>query len=253
MNQEEEHFKKRLIDLANQAYQNNCYTFTDFLSLPEQSCFLENQKEFLNPVYALSGGAQGCERQMLRFGSPEELGYEIDFPIVCIVIKPLIEKFAENLTHRDYLGTLMHLGVERKMIGDIMIREKTAFVFANEKISGYIVNNLEKIRHTNVTCTITETIPEYLEPELEGKELIVASERLDAIVAKFCKISRSQADELFREKKVFCNGRLCENVAHKLKEGDAVTVRGTGKFYYRGVRFETKKQKLCIQIEQFRS
>lgn len=250
MNQEEEYFKKRLLDLANQAYQNNCYTFTDFLSLPEQSCFLENQNKFLNPSYVLFGGCEGLERQIIRFGNPEELGYEIAFPIVCIVIEPLMEKFAEILSHRDYLGALMSLGIERKMIGDILIRGKTAYVFANEKIAGYIINHLDKIRHTNVTCRISDTVPEYLKPKMVQTQLIVASERLDAIVAKFCKTSRSQADELFREKKVFCNGRLCENTAHKLKEGDVVTVRGYGRFYYRGVRFETKKERLCIEIEQ---
>ena len=253
MNQEEEYFKKRLKELADQAYQNNCYTFTDFLSLQEQSCFLEEQKNLCNPSYTLWGGQEGCERQMLRFGDPGELGYEVPFPIVCIAIKPLLEKFAENLSHRDYLGALMNLGIERKLVGDILIHGKTAYVFVCEKIAGYIKENLGKIRHTNIVCTIPDTIPDYIKPKTEFRELIVASERLDGIVAKFCKITRSQADELFREKKVFLNSRLCENTAHRLAENDIITVRGYGKFYYRGIRHETKKEKLCIQIEQYQS
>lgn len=76
-----------------------------------------------------SGGVDGCERQILRFGDEESLGYDAGFPICCIEIKPLIEKFADALTHRDYLGALMHLGIERSTLGDIMIRDKTAYLF----------------------------------------------------------------------------------------------------------------------------
>lgn len=253
MNHEEEQLKKRWLDLSEQAYQGGCYTFTDFLSLPEQSCFLEGKKELHNPPYTLFGGQEGCERQMLRFGNPEELGYEVPFPITCIQIKPLSEKFAENLGHRDYLGALMNLGIERKMIGDILIYEKSAVVFVCEKLSGYIIGNLEKIRHTNVSAAIAETVPDYMKQELESKELIVPSERLDGIVARFAKLSRSQTGALFREKKVFCNGRVCENTAHKLTADDVVTVRGYGKFYYRGVRAETRKEKLCVRIEVYRA
>lgn len=75
----------------------------------------------------LYGGREEAERKILRFGSEAELGYEQPFPICCIRIRPLSAKFADKLSHRDYLGALMNLGIERSTIGDILPGEGEAF------------------------------------------------------------------------------------------------------------------------------
>ena len=86
---------------------------------------LESNKHVLGK-YILFGGCDGTERNIARFGNSEELGYEEDFPIVCLEILPKSEKFAEPLCHRDFLGALMNLGIERKNIGDISVMHKRA-------------------------------------------------------------------------------------------------------------------------------
>ena len=101
--------KKRASELADKSYMQNIFTFTGFLSLAEQECLYRSMEEKHFRQFALWGGSEGCERQMARFGSPEELGYEEDFPIVLIKISPLMEKFADALTHRDFLGAVMNL------------------------------------------------------------------------------------------------------------------------------------------------
>ena len=107
---EEQQFCNRLRDLANKSYQQNIYTFSAFLGLSEISVYEQMKKEisFAHPM--LFGGYGMAERQMVRFGSPQEFGYEEEFPITCIHVTPLLAKFADELSHRDFLGALMNLG-----------------------------------------------------------------------------------------------------------------------------------------------
>lgn len=248
---EEEFLQKRFVDLANQSYRNNIYTFTGFLSASEQDLFYRTLPQIGGIEYMLSGGVEGCERQMLRFGSPEQLGYEEEFPICCVEIKPTAPKFADKLTHRDFLGALMNLGIERSTLGDIFITEKIGYVFCQEKVADYMLANVDRIRHTTVKCRRLTEAPEAVKPTLKQENLIVSSERLDGIIAKLFHLSRSQSLLLFREKKVFVNGRCMENNSGVCKADDVVSVRGYGKFVYRGLVHETKKGNLSITLERY--
>ena len=104
--------KKRFIELANRAYNSGVYTFTDFLGLAEQSAFSEIKKELRGIPYTAFGGAVGAERVMIRFGSEEVCSYEQPFPISVVKIEPSSQKFADKLTHRDFLGSILNLGIE---------------------------------------------------------------------------------------------------------------------------------------------
>ena len=251
MNAEETLFKKRLMELANKSYTNSQYLFTGFLSMSEQDSFYQLEREMSYVPVTMFGGTKDCERVMLRFGSEELCGYEEAFPIACIEIAPLMEKFGEILSHRDYLGALMNLGIERSTLGDIIIIEKTAYLFCTEKMVTYIIDNLTQIRHTHVKCKITEQVPQSAITKIERKSCIVHSERADSIIAKLYNMSRSQGVELFRAKKVFINGRLNENNSGMLKLGDRVSVRGYGKFIYQGTAYETKKGKISVEVDVY--
>lgn len=249
MNAEEEQMKKRLRELAERSYRGNCYTFTDFLSPAELSCYYELERELSFAGAKVSGGSEGRERCMIRFGNPEELGYEEDFPIVCLKIEPLMKKFAEDLTHRDFLGALMNLGIERSTLGDIILQEKDAFLFCKEAIAPYIMENLTRVKHTSVLCRMTEELPGEAEADLKDIKIQIASERIDGVVAKVYKLSRSDSADLFLQKRVFVNGRLCENNSHMLKEQDQISIRGFGKFIFAGGCGVSKKGKLNVLIQ----
>lgn len=249
MNAEEVLLKKRLTELANKAYSNNQYLFTGFLSLAEQDIYYRMEQELSYVPVTLFGGTADCERVMIRFGGEEICGWEEPFPIVCIEMAPLMEKFSEQLSHRDYLGALMNLGIERSTLGDIVIMDKKAYVFCADKMAPYILENLVRIRHTHIRCGYAETVPQSVITRLERKNCIVSSERADGMIAKLYNLSRSQSVELFREKKVFVNGRLNENNSGALKVGDRVSVRGFGKFIFRGTAYETKKGRLSVDVD----
>lgn len=243
--------KKRLAELAEKSYRNNQYVFTNFLNMAEMNAFYEMRKEISYIPFTAFGGTENCERLMLRFGSEELFGYEEPFPIVCIQAEPLIEKFADNFSHRDFLGAIMNLGIEREVVGDIAIKGKRAYIFCTEKIAPYIAENLVQVKHTSMRCVVLEEAPEILKPMFEKREVTAASERIDAILGKLCNLSRSQSILAFREKKVFVNGRQCENNSYQLKPKDVVTFRGFGKFVYEGMKYETKKGKVCAEVSVY--
>lgn len=243
--------KKRFEELANKTYRNNLYTFTNFLTMAEQDCFYQIQKEISYVPYTMFGGTEDCERLMIRFGSEELCGYEEPFPICCILIEPLIRKFADELSHRDFLGALMNLGIERNLLGDIIIKENKGYLFCQEKMSSFIVDNLDKIKHTSVKCSITEDVPETTATKIQEMTLVVSSERCDGVIAKVFQLSRSQCVDLFREKKIYVNGRLYENNSGILKTDDKVSVRGYGKFEYCGMQHETRKGRISMKVRKY--
>lgn len=244
MNQEEERLRKRFRELAEQAWQRGSYTFTGFLGLPEQSVFYETERELSFVPYTMFGGSGETERVMIRFGSREVFGYEEKFPIVCVKIYPLQQKFADELSHRDFLGALMNLGIDRSTLGDIVIRDNEGYLFCTAGIAPFIAENLAKVRHTSVRCEMTEELPGERQEDLSEIKIQVSSERIDGVLAKVYHLSRSDSAELFRQKKVFVDGRLCENSSYLLKPGDKVSARGYGKFIYTGQAGMSRKGKL---------
>lgn len=251
MTAEETLLKKRFTELAEKAYSRGTYTFTAFLGLAEQDVFSRVERDFAHVPHARFGGAEGCERVMVRFGDEELCGYDQPFPILCVKAEPLSHKFADKLTHRDFLGALMNLGIDRSQLGDIILREDTAYIFTAEKIAPFICDNLFRAKHTELRCSIAETLPEGELFTLESRECLVSSERTDGVVAHVYNLSRSDALELFGAGKVFVNGRCCENNSATLKAGDIVSVRGMGRFLYDGVQRTTKSGKLNILIQKY--
>lgn len=248
---EEELVRKRFRDLADKAYNSNTYTFTSFLGLAEISCFYELERELSHVPVTVFGGNESCERVMLRFGSEELFGYIEDFPITCLKIKPLMQKFADDLSHRDFLGALMNLGIERSVLGDIIIKDNEGYLFCTEAIAPYIMENLSRVKHTPVFCEKAKEIPGEREEDLEKMTVQVSSERIDAVSAKVYRLSRSESIEYFRQKKVFVNGRLCENNSYLLKEKDIITLRGLGKFIYTGRAGLSRKGKINAEVLKY--
>ncbi len=253
MTNEEELLYKRFIELARKSDSACYYTFTDFLGLAEQSVF-EAPKLAIGKIrYTKFGGITGTERIMIRFGNPEELGYEEPFPIRILKVEPRSAKFADKLTHRDFLGAILNLGIERKLIGDIVIRDNVGYVFVKEEISDFIAAELVKIKHTDVKISsITELdLPEGDLFRTERVKIQLVGERLDAVIAKVFNISRDDSLSLFKKRLVFVGGKEIENNSYTPKTDDVVSVRGYGRFIYRGVAGHSKKGKLNAEVDLY--
>lgn len=243
--------QKRLTELALRAERSSIYTFSPFLGAAEQDVFYRLVKqEIRTPVQAF-GGVVGCERIMLRFGDPEDLGYEEPFPIQCLKATPVAPKFAEALTHRDVLGTLMHLGIERETLGDIVVREEGIYIFVQDKIAPYVLDQLTRVRHTDLRVELTDDLPEGALFRTEPHLLQAAGERLDAVIAKVYHLSRADAQALFHRGLVFVGGRQCESPSREPKPDETVSVRGYGRFIYRGPQSQTRKGKFNILVDVY--
>ena len=249
---DEKQIKNRLAELANRAYEQNTFTFTSFLGLSEQALFWEMEKEIAYAFYTLEGGNSLSDRKIIRFGNPKELGYEEEFPIDCIKISPVIKKFSDEFTHRDFLGALMNLGIDRSTIGDIFLSENEGYVFCLKSISQYIEENLDKVKHTHIKCERVCDFLSFYKDEGKTLEIIVASDRIDVVISGVYHVSRKESLAFFEKGNVYVNGKLCTCNAGKLKPGDVVNVRGKGKFVYRGVNYVTKKDKNKVEIQLFR-
>ncbi len=113
-------FEKRMKELSKNAYYRGVLTFSDFLDLNELHMLHSLPKNESGVKVETFGGYALAERQMAAF-IPDALFFQQDYPISCIQIRPAAEKFAESLTHRDYLGAILNLGIERSKIGDILV------------------------------------------------------------------------------------------------------------------------------------
>lgn len=241
--------EKRMQDLSNQSDRKGIVIFSDFLNLNELNIFHQNEKKYVTK-YDLSGGYELAERQIAAF-IPDALYYTWHYPIDCIEIIPSYPKFADVFTHRDILGAVMNLGIERSKIGDIILQEKKSYLFCKNEISKYILNELSQIKHTIVTSKIIEDYQISMHPNFEEKEIIIASNRIDNIISGFCNISRSEAVLLLQSGKVYINGRQCLHNTYICKPSDVVSVRSYGKYIFTSEIGETKKGRLKIHYQHY--
>ncbi len=248
---EEQILKGRLSDLAKRAYHQNIYTYSNFLSPAELAVFEDIRKELSYIQCEGYGGNEICERQVIQFGSEEDFGYPGSYPIAVLKATPLLAKFSDTLNHRDFLGALMNLGIERDTLGDIIIKENTAYIFCLEKIADYICEELTKVKHTNIMCQLTDTDIPALTPTLEDVEFPVSSLRLDGIIAGLLKCSRKDALAFFEEKKVTLNGRVTGRNSILLKDGDVFSVRGHGKFIFDRAGGTTHSGRVYVHIKRY--
>ena len=240
--------KKRFIELANKSYNSGIFLFTDFLGLMEQSAFNEVKRAIAPLPYSIYGGAEGAERVMIRFGDEESLGYSVPYPIVCIKAEPVSQKFADKLTHRDFLGALLNLGIERSTLGDIPILDNVGYIFAKEDIAEFIISELTRVKRTDVRLSIVDELPAGELYKTERRRVQANGERLDA---KVFSLSREEGQSLFSKKLVFVDGRLCENTSYIPKRNERISVRGYGRMVYLGYESTSKKGKLNIEVDLY--
>lgn len=248
---EQELCKKRLMDLSKQADIKGIVTFSDFLNLNELNIYHTVKNTFYTKTEVF-GGYDSSERQMVAF-IPDALCYEWDYPIKCIHIVPKYPKFAEKLTHRDVLGALMNLGIERNRLGDILCLDNDYYVFCDELIFPFILDELQKVRHTLVDLS-EELDYRHLQANIQLEEQydMIASNRIDCIIAKALHLSRSEAAEFLSSERVFINGQCITNCNKSCEDGAIISVRGKSRFIFESCNSISKKGKLRVKFSFYK-
>ena len=222
--EDENMIRHRLSELAERAYSGNRYLYSDFLGMSELAVYHAMEQELSFVPSETFGGTDACERRIVRFGSEELFGYPEEYPIRLLKVEAVQEKFADTLTHRDFLGSVLGLGLEREKIGDIFLRDNAGYMFVHE---------------------------EELAPKLRVETLVVSGNRIDSILARLYHLSRGEAQQLVQGEYIFVNGRAVTQTSKALKEGDVVSVRHHGRFRFAGEGSRTKKDRLNVKVEVY--
>ncbi len=245
-----ENFLSHIKELAVKSYEENRYMSTYFLDLEEQDLFEQNMPALTFVAKKLWGGYAFAQRKMAIFGSAEQFGYEAKPPIVLLRIAPSSIKFAQQLTHRDFLGALLNLGIERKVLGDILVEKNIAYAYVHESMAPFIKEQLVKVKHTYVIVE-EETQQIEREPVFLDVSGFVSSFRLDALLSLAFRMSRKESSDYIKMKKVYRNSKLCVSPATLLKEGDIISVRGYGKFIFFEEGNTSKKGRHHVLLKKY--
>lgn len=200
--------------------------------------FSERKRIYLLPDYMEGSNSA---RDLADFGQSD-----------AITVLELVGSGFEHLEHRSFMGAVLGLGIERDVIGDILLNERGAFVICDSAIAEFILANLERVGRDKIKIGVV-TLPEGYEPErkFERIEDTVASPRLDCIVGALCSLSREKARDAVEDGRVEIDYERCERADREVCEGSLISVRGYGKYRVLSLADRTRKGRYRLAGEKF--
>ncbi len=261
----------RLEDKIQQASDNYMLTAGDFLDMHQRKIASDYCKSRKLPVqYIFYGGYEDAERCMPVFlpdyievpkaeKSTDDRRVPEEVADLVRIIRVTVPKGGRALTHRDYLGSLLALGLDREVTGDILVRqpdEKTgggADIIVETGVAQFIEMNYDKAGRTNLTVQILP-IGE-LDTGVQNivqKHDTVASLRLDNIVSSAFALSRAKAAEAIRRGIVSVNSMECLKVDQDIDEGDKIVLRGRGKAVLAEIGGRSRKDRIVVTFSIYR-
>lgn len=221
--------------------------FMSFMSERKQAVLFSELKKAYFDNYLFFGGYGNSERKMLGLFFDEPC--EDCFPISAVEFS---FRKCDKLTHRDFLGALMSLGIERETVGDILVEDGRAVVFVKTELSDYIMSQISKVGRVGVKVDDADLSKLPQGRGFEEKTYIVSSLRLDNIVAAVCRLSREKTRTVIMADSVCVNFEETKNVSLNLKEDDVFTIRGKGKFVLKSILGTTGKGRIRISVIHYK-
>ena len=250
-NQEDKLLLAIVLDKIEISKSKKKIEFTDFLNLAEQDLVDKFLKKVKFENYYFFGGAGEAERKILII-YPEKLTEEMarknHSKMISVIKITLPIALDEGYDHRRYLGAIMKLGIEREKIGDISVKSKGAEIVIKNEVQKFLMQNLGSL--TIFSSAEIEAKKKIETQKVEITE-IVASLRLDNIVASLARTSRSKAIDILEQERVFLNFKNETKSSKQVKVGDVITIRGKGRFVFKEISGNTKKGRYVIKIDKF--
>lgn len=244
----------RIEDKLEQCSRNNFITTTGFLNLHEQSLAMKivnNDKDVKAFFY---GGYEDAERRILMFAPYgfAETAYDVllmDQPLSVLHIKAALGK---KLVHKDYLGAVLGLGINRSVIGDILVHEHGADMIVRSEILDFLLSEFHNAGRSNLRLE-TGTIDSLLVPEKRFKVIrdTLSSTRLDNVVSAAFRVSRSEAVKAIKSGVVFVNHEEITKIDKKVDEGALIVLRGKGKIMLKELSGLSKKGRIWAEFNIF--
>ena len=240
-----EEFIKKIEDLYKRSLNKNIITYTGFLTPAEKQIILNR---FGADRVVFSGGVENAER-VRAFFLPDYM--EIVPKEEYITALKATFSF-KKLEHRDFLGSLLSLGIERKCLGDIYVFEKEAYFFITKDIASCIKGNFSKVGNVGIKLSeVSFDNVKTLKPSFEEISFTVSSLRLDSIVAGSIKESREKANKFIKDGAVLLNYLVCDNPSKQLDEADVFSIKRYGKFKLDTVGGLSKRGKRYVTVKKF--
>lgn len=234
-------------DKANQALWRYSPSFTEFLD-PGQRAILKKYNHLWEADMFSFGGYEDAERQIAVF-TPHNYIDEVVFPIKALQI--FASQSFGKLSHGDYLGSILGLGIERDRVGDILLNPEGCQVLVHETVATYILDNLEKVARIGIkTEMIDLSSIKPAQRKTSSRESTVASLRLDSILAVAYKISRSKAANYIKSGRVKHNFLEEIRPDREVKEGDVLSLSGYGRAELKEIGNLSKKGRFFIKTER---
>ena len=238
-------------DIIKQTLKKHILMFSDFFT-PSQAEDVIKTAEFQRDVnFAVFGGNDECERRIIGFCPDYAEITNQDFPIDAVKIS-YNKKFSTEMSHRDYLGSILGLGIDRSKVGDILVFDGSAICYVKREMAEYISANLNKVGHNNVRTDIL-ALNEVVLPELktEEKSFTVSSLRIDAVAGGAFNMARGKIQSLIEGEKVFLNFVTQMSPSKNISENDMISVRGFGRVKVLSVNGRTKKDRISITVLKY--
>ncbi len=220
--------------------------FLGFLEPPEYFYIQNLARQYKNVYVKLWGGHEEAQRLYVSVSSYEVSNEEFPFTAVQIEFRE-----EDKLTHRDFLGSFMACGIKRETIGDILAEDSRAVVFVRDEILGYFLNSFSKIGNVGVRLSLDVDQPLPVAYRFTQVKGVIASNRVDCVVAFLMKNSREKASNAIKAQLVKLNYSLVSSVSLKIKDGDKISIRGIGKFKIEQLGPLTKKERLQISCLKY--
>lgn len=243
----------RIEDIISQCRDGYYVTATGLLDSHEQALARAASRNAAGVRSLMYGGYPGAERRMLVC-VPADIPMtdeEATEDLLCIlrVTKPAISR---ELTHRDYLGSMLGLGIDRSVTGDILVREDGADIIVLPDIADFLAREYEQVGRVHVKAEKTR-LSELIIPEQKTRIIrdTVPSARLDNIISAAFKLSRTKAAEAIRGGIVSVDHIECLKPDAKVEEGSSLVLRGKGKAVLKEIGGESKKGRSWIVIEKY--
>ncbi|MBR3555918.1 MAG: RNA-binding protein [Oscillospiraceae bacterium] len=247
---EDDELLARLLDKADIHERSGMMQHSRFLSERDRLC-CEPVLRVLGKEAVFWGGYPEAERTVLIFPAewqePEDVVQSGTGPVAVLRASFRAE---ESLSHRDFLGALMGLGIERDLVGDIIPRPGSCDIVLLREIIPYVLQNLTSAGRASLSLS---EIPEAEAREAEFRILrdTVASLRLDAIVGCGFGLAREKAAAAIRAGKVAVGGMECLKPDKLVDAGNRISLRGLGKMELSEVGGLSRKGRIQIVVKRY--
>lgn len=236
----------KVIDKAYACLKNYDIRYTEFLNPYEIKNAIAILNSFSDIKYTVEGGISEAERSLICI-YPYYMEYEdIELPVKALQIEGNF-KFKE-IKHKDYLGSLLGLGIKREKIGDINIHDNFCQVVVSKDISDFILINLDKVSKNNIKVKeISAHEIKMSQPKFKEVSATVSSQRLDCVISSIYNISRQDSLKFINSEKVFIDYEKITSASKVIKNNSLISVRGKGRAVITDIGDITKKGKTKLK------